>query len=233
MAIKAIETKYNGYRFRSRLEARWAVFFDALGVPWRYELQGYVTYFDSGGQECYLPDFLVGLPGAGHTYFEAKPYIFDQDGWTKETKRTLRVMRELCYVPVDGIESDSFAGFVVGGDPSVRSMGVLAIPLYHDGTLGPENENITGAVIGAYALLAVCPCCGKFSFFLVGTKDDPRFQVLCGCIDPRHKVYVKQHRAREFLEAPVLVGAVTMARSARFEHGETPRVPRGKPRKGG
>ena len=30
--IKAIETEYNGYKFRSRLEARWAVFFDALGV---------------------------------------------------------------------------------------------------------------------------------------------------------------------------------------------------------
>jgi hypothetical protein len=28
--IKAIETSYKGYRFRSRLEARWAVFFDAL-----------------------------------------------------------------------------------------------------------------------------------------------------------------------------------------------------------
>ncbi len=31
--IKAIETRYKGYRFRSRLEARWAVFFDALSVP--------------------------------------------------------------------------------------------------------------------------------------------------------------------------------------------------------
>ena len=30
--IKAIETVYKGYRFRSRLEARWAVFFDACGV---------------------------------------------------------------------------------------------------------------------------------------------------------------------------------------------------------
>jgi len=27
MALHAIETEYNGYRFRSRLEARWA-------VPW-------------------------------------------------------------------------------------------------------------------------------------------------------------------------------------------------------
>lgn len=32
MDIKPIETHYNGYRFRSRLEARWAVFFDALGI---------------------------------------------------------------------------------------------------------------------------------------------------------------------------------------------------------
>lgn len=28
--VKAIDTVYKGYRFRSRLEARWAVFFDAL-----------------------------------------------------------------------------------------------------------------------------------------------------------------------------------------------------------
>ena len=40
--IKAIETRYNGYRFRSRLEARWAVFFDACGIDYKYEDQGYL-----------------------------------------------------------------------------------------------------------------------------------------------------------------------------------------------
>src|SRR5262245_3495425 len=35
--IQPIETIYRGYRFRSRLEARWAVFFQTLGVPWEYE----------------------------------------------------------------------------------------------------------------------------------------------------------------------------------------------------
>ncbi len=53
MTIKAIETRYKGYRFRSRLEARWAVFFDALGVPYEYEKQG----FDLGEVGWYLPDF--------------------------------------------------------------------------------------------------------------------------------------------------------------------------------
>ena len=34
MSIKAIETKYNGFRFRSRLEARWAIFFDSIGLKY-------------------------------------------------------------------------------------------------------------------------------------------------------------------------------------------------------
>lgn len=38
--LKAIETHYKpSYRFRSRLEARWAVFFDALGYEWEYEVE--------------------------------------------------------------------------------------------------------------------------------------------------------------------------------------------------
>ena len=36
-----IETSYRGHRFRSRLEAKWAVAFDHLGVQWKYEPQGY------------------------------------------------------------------------------------------------------------------------------------------------------------------------------------------------
>jgi hypothetical protein len=52
VTIRPIETCYKGYRFRSRLEARWAVFLDALGVPWQYEPLG----FDLGGVR-YLPDF--------------------------------------------------------------------------------------------------------------------------------------------------------------------------------
>lgn len=50
-----IETEYKGYRFRSRLEARWAVFFDACNVKWEYEPEG----FDLGDGLYYLPDFLL------------------------------------------------------------------------------------------------------------------------------------------------------------------------------
>lgn len=47
-----IETAYEGRLFRSRLEARWAVFLDALEVEWEYEREGYAL--PSG---WYLPDF--------------------------------------------------------------------------------------------------------------------------------------------------------------------------------
>lgn len=58
MAIKAIETRYKGYRFRSRLEARWAVFFDNLKLAWEYEPEGFEL---KSGR--YLPDFKVKYPG--------------------------------------------------------------------------------------------------------------------------------------------------------------------------
>ncbi|HMF18863.1 MAG TPA: hypothetical protein VKE98_16775, partial [Gemmataceae bacterium] len=64
-SIKAIETSYNGYLFRSRLEARWAVFLDALGVPYEYEPQG----FDMDGLH-YLPDFKLPVQ---KLWLEIKP----------------------------------------------------------------------------------------------------------------------------------------------------------------
>lgn len=66
--LKPIETVYKGYRFRSRLEARWAVFFDAMGIKYLYEPEGY----DLGDGDYYLPDFY--LPDANQ-YFEVKPDI--------------------------------------------------------------------------------------------------------------------------------------------------------------
>lgn len=61
---RAIETEYRGYKFRSRLEARWAVAFDKLGLEWTYEEEGFEL--PSGR---YLPDFF--FPDL-NTYVEIK-----------------------------------------------------------------------------------------------------------------------------------------------------------------
>jgi len=74
--IPTIETRYKGYRFRSRLEARWAVFFDALGIEWEYEKEGY----DLSEAGWYLPDFW--LPQV-EMWAEVKPKHADPDAWYK------------------------------------------------------------------------------------------------------------------------------------------------------
>ena len=68
--MKAIETVYNGYRFRSRLEARWAVFFDSAGIRYQYEPEGFEVIGFDDEVIRYLPDFY--LPDFG-VYCEIKP----------------------------------------------------------------------------------------------------------------------------------------------------------------
>jgi hypothetical protein len=70
--IKAIDTIYNGYKFRSRLEARWAVFLDYLRIKYEYEKEGYIL---SDGTH-YLPDFWLPLSAIGQGggfWLEIKP----------------------------------------------------------------------------------------------------------------------------------------------------------------
>lgn len=64
-SIKAIPTEYGGVRFRSRLEARWAAFFDRMGYSWDYEP------FDLSG---WTPDFVLrNLNGQPSVLIEVKP----------------------------------------------------------------------------------------------------------------------------------------------------------------
>lgn len=77
--IKAIETEYKGYRFRSRLEARWAVFFDAIGMEFQYEHQGYEKEIYEGKVYRYLPDFY--LPSLKmHAEVKGDPHWNEKEG---------------------------------------------------------------------------------------------------------------------------------------------------------
>lgn len=174
MTIQAIETRYKGYRFRSRLEARWAVFFDALAIPWRYELEGYDLGQSLG---YYLPDFWLPLSPRG-AYIEIK-------GQTP-TEQEVRKAFALCTPdhPMDA--------FIVIDTPG--------------------DERIAIATMG-----------------IRGRLDWRRFQQ-----DQRQSLWctlaghVRAHKQLAPFQCALVQRAYDAARSARFEHGETPKVPRGK-----
>lgn len=78
LAIPAIETRYAGVLFRSRTEARWARFWDALDIKWDYEPQGFVA-----AGIPYLPDF-VAFAALGMLWAEIKPsWQADPEGVAK------------------------------------------------------------------------------------------------------------------------------------------------------
>lgn len=78
-SVKAIRTRYNGYIFRSKLEACWAIFFDAAGIRYVYEQEGYEQDWS---KQKYLPDFY--LPDLDF-HVEVKP---ERPGYEKEVLRT-------------------------------------------------------------------------------------------------------------------------------------------------
>lgn len=189
--IQAIETRYAGCRFRSRLEARWAVFFDALGITWEYEPQGFEL--PSGR---YLPDFqLYGLGGDGSpaesVWFEVKPPV---QGFTKERgDERWHHLAEASNVPL-------IAAF---GLP--RPDGDVVWGSSHcDGWM----ELFCGAGWDNGRAFCTCPTCGR-----LGITFEGRGSRVCGH-DPNADKYPNT------ADDPRILAAYTAARSARFEHGE-------------
>lgn len=112
-SARAIETRYRGQRFRSRLEARWAVFFDTLAVRWVYEPEG----FDLDGL-WYLPDFW--LPDLGW-WAEIKPELGMGDRfYMPEVHKVMALANHtgrrafLLEGWFDPLEVDAGGGYVVG-----------------------------------------------------------------------------------------------------------------------
>jgi hypothetical protein len=88
--IKAIPTVYKDTYFRSRLEARWSVFFDALEIGWDYEPEHFKV-----GHYHYLPDFrLEGIDA----WIEIKPA--EKQLSAEEIGKIIAFGREVAYIRV-------------------------------------------------------------------------------------------------------------------------------------
>lgn len=98
--IKPINTKYKGYLFRSRLEARWAKFFDTLDLQWEYEPEG----FDMGTVERYC------YPCDANKPEDAEPYFYHHKGHNFFNPRYLNDHKSRVRRAATDARSERFGG---------------------------------------------------------------------------------------------------------------------------
>lgn len=173
--LKAIETVYKGYRFRSRLEARWAVFLDSLGIKWVYEHEGFET---SSG--WYLPDFY--LP-EWYLWAEIKPGSPSDDHFVKPQAFVIEGKRHL---------------MLISGNPWPDEYEITFMP--------PDIEQA-----GPWVGLEMMTCRHCNGFWVANESSMLKIGV-----------HTCERHDSQPVRCPVIREAYQRARSARFEHGETP-----------
>jgi hypothetical protein len=187
--IKAIETQYKGYRFRSRLEARWAVFFDAAEIDWQYEPEGFQLK-----DGWYLPDFWLPTFG-GSMYVEVK------------------------YTGGDFSKARSFAEqthntiWLAEGPPDYRAYLTLEFVSGHE-LLGNDDNFEIGPEVET-----LVECWGVPNAW-DASGEDRMFSHPCCEVDWKTKK-IKQEFV-DWGDWSQFNKGVMAARSARFEHGESP-----------
>jgi hypothetical protein len=208
--MDAIETKWRGFTFRSRLEARYAVMFEKMELDWRYEVQGF--QLDDG--RSYLPDFWLRELDL---YVEIKGTDPDSD-----TKRLLRDFKHPVIL------------FVDLPDPAKNSEGLrtrLSLNLL-DGRLYTfsvsDDSELGGMPFEADASLTYCRKCETWAVD-IRPESDKLMEGECRLVD-RGNGWEQwgphcEHGYKDFtrsLGSSRAEQAVEAARSARFEHGEDP-----------
>ena len=218
MTIKPIETLYRGHYFRSKAEARFAVFMDCLGVKWDYEPQG----FDLGNGLKYLPDFKIYDVSTCHNSDGGKICTYDY-----------------MYVEVKGIWDDSRTGKLL--KPDFEKIMRFAFddtfdddcygsevknPIWVAGntfTLDPTNENYIHGDTGwgPDALINNFMTIDGDSYGFIITCPKTGMLVMCGVMCGRDSNYIPSYVRREGrdLVCPNVLNALREANRYKFDHG--------------
>lgn len=217
--IKAIETFYKGYHFRSRLEARWAVFFETLGIQWKYEVEGYEKdlghFIDTPDGEVYqsdikryLPDFyLPNQWGGGGIYVEVKG---DQNALQKNWHAHAEMHDYGGILPnfADSFGKSNCGLLLLSDIPEASQQKIYFHPIL---------QHYKGIV-------------KSYAFFngetLSVVEDSPLTQMLgvapiFGLDHQEDNWNIDARQVHSFTYYPHVVKAYAAARAARFEHGQS------------
>lgn len=228
--MKPIETVWRGCKFRSRLEARWAIFFQALGLKWEYEPQG----FELGEAGCYLPDFYIHT--ATPTWLEIKPHGEIGD---KDEKKLIAFDRALSEQAdrVNKVESLD----IIAGRPWPGDYQTMFVSYDWKRDENGELQKDTKVKETNSCTWTQCPMCKEFG---TRTFEAEIYDGLDGvhCHECFFDVYFGWNKRQDtdkvwrsggcviskdsdfFQFSPDLMRAYKVARSARWEHGQQPNV---------
>ncbi|MFB7555347.1 hypothetical protein [Streptomyces brevispora] len=231
MTIQPIETRYAGHRFRSRLEARWAVFMDHMGIPWDYEPQGYVV-----DGTPYLPDFLV-YPGQEGQFwleikggFPTKDEVAKAQGLAIGTEITAFVYwakpeppaPDLSHLTEEQLNGWDQTGYVWTDDCGWREYPTLPPAWQLDLWPTAYRLNPSGKptkIKSGFHWWTECAVCGHIRLAVSGQQGYcPRFDRMTS-----EEIHRKVGRLypRFGHRAPRVLAAYNAAKSARFEHGQS------------
>jgi hypothetical protein len=202
--LRPIPTRYAGCHFRSRLEARWAVYFDARKWPWEYEPEGF--QLPSG---WYLPDFRVRVTPMCYCYGECLPRLewFEIKG-AEPTEREIRLAIELAEASRMQI---TMLGKVPRPGTTERGWRARSFHYYLPGICLPEDDLSDG--------LARRGTMHPHYFEVDGGGDDRRRED-SGLSEADWIALLGPGRFRD----RDMRNASMAALSARFEHGESGRT---------
>jgi len=214
--IRAIPTEYNRYKFRSRLEARWAFFFDSLRINYEYEPEGY--YLSDGRK--YLPDFRVTNCDGSQIYYEVKRKNSMGDGKLECLIKDLQ--KGLEYDPITGnVVGNYIFGEVLSGDPIDVLLGgeygicprCLRISKEIDSELARMYKYGISPTIDIY--------CFNCDVYMSEDSEEHPF----GYNYYFHKGNINLDTSHDvFLFYKTITDCANAARKVRFEYGETPKV---------
>ena len=228
--LKAIETQYKGYRFRSRLEARWAVFLDALHVEWTYEAEGY----DLDGI-WYLPDFW--LP-AQSCWLEVKGREATEEECEKAGRLAVASKSKVHILWGDISMPDNERSGIQTFQYDSRDSSLMPYPVAYP-NLDWTNEyrfcncplcGRGGITIHGGVHHLPCKCLDELGHQFHAAFMDTRANLLDHIHEPADYWLVRLHHWYKSVfsffhaaDSPRVLDAYETACSARFEHGETPR----------
>lgn len=199
--MKAIETHYNSYRFRSRLEARWAVFFNYLGIGFEYEKEG----FDLDGT-MYLPDFWLPRKKC---WIEIKGECPSED----EKRKCLLLSKHTghsCFLFHGNIPDPD--NLWPDGDYDAAFAWVCKWIISQEDA---ARDQLAITVDKGY-MWGQCDQCGCIDLQFEGRMD----RSICRQYGACHLSNIDSEGRR--YDSPLLRDAYTAARQARFEYGEQP-----------